>query len=99
MLRTITEYTDRQEEICRKNDSISPRLYEEYGVNRGLRDENGNGVLAGLTNISRIKSSEIVNGKKESCDGQLWYRGYRVEHLIGSLGPDELGFEKIAYCF
>ena len=83
--------------MCRKNDSIAPRLYEEYGVNRGLRDENGNGVLTVLTNISKIKSSEIVDGKKVSCDGQLWYRGYRVEDLINGLREDELGFEKIAY--
>lgn len=97
MLHTLTDYMKQQEEICRKNDNISPRLYDEYGVNRGLRDENGNGVLTGLTNISKIKSSEIRNGQKVSCDGQLWYRGYRVEHLIESLGEDEMGFEKVAY--
>ena len=85
MQKTLDEYTTGQEEICRKNDNISPRLFEEYGVNRGLRDEKGNGVLTGLTNISMIKSSEIQDGKKVSCDGQLWYRGYRVEHLIREL--------------
>lgn len=97
MIKKLSEYTKQQEAICRKNDSISPRLYEEYGVNTGLRDENGNGVLTGLTNISKIKSSEIVDGKKMSCDGQLWYRGYQVEDLIADLGEDELGFEKVAY--
>lgn len=97
MLQTITDYTKEQEAICRKNDNISPRLYEEYGVNRGLRDEKGKGVLTGLTNISKIKSSEIRNGQTVPCDGCLWYRGYRVEHLIEGLGEDELGFEKIAY--
>ena len=97
MMDLMNDYAKRQEEICRKNDNIAPRLYEEYGVNRGLRDENGNGVLTGLTNISKIKSSKIVDGKKVPCDGELWYRGYRVEDLIGSLGTEELGFEKIAY--
>ena len=91
-----TAYFGAQEAVCRKNDNIAPRLYEEYGVNKGLRDEKGNGVLAGLTNISKIVSSKIVDGKKESCDGELWYRGYRVEKLINDLG-DEMGFEKIAY--
>ena len=38
-----------------------------------------------------------MDGKKIPCDGQLWYRGYRVEDLIGSLGETELGYEKIAY--
>ena len=93
----LNDYTTRNEAVCRRNDTISPRLYEEYGVKKGLRDENGNGVLAGLTNISKITSSKIVDGKKVPCDGQLWYRGYRVEDLIGSLGETELGYEKIAY--
>ena len=96
-LTQLNDYTTRSEAVCRRNDTISPRLYEEYGVKKGLRDENGNGVLAGLTNISKIASSKIVDGKKVPCDGQLWYRGYRVEDLIGSLGETELGYEKIAY--
>ena len=96
-LTQLNNYTTRSEAVCRRNDTISPRLYEEYGVKKGLRDENGNGVLAGLTNISKITSSKIVDGKKVPCDGQLWYRGYRVEDLIGSLGETELGYEKIAY--
>lgn len=97
MKKSIEAYADRQEAVCRSNDSIDKRLYEEYGVNCGLRDENGNGVLTGLTNISKIVSSKIVDGKKVSCDGELWYRGYRVENLISRLGPLEMGFEKIAY--
>ena len=97
MTRSMEEYVSRQEGMCRKNDAIDRRLYDEYGVNCGLRDENGNGVLTGLTNISKIVSSKIVDGKKVSCDGELWYRGYRVENLINSLGPEEMGFEKIAY--
>lgn len=96
-LTQLNDYTIRSEAVCRRNDTISPRLYDEYGVKKGLRDENGNGVLAGLTNISKITSSKIVDGKKLPCDGQLWYRGYRVEDLIGSLGETELGYEKIAY--
>ena len=96
-LTQLNDYTIRSEAVCRRNDTISPRLYDEYGVKKGLRDENGNGVLAGLTNISKITSSKIVDGKKLPCDGQLWYRGYRVEDLIGTLGETELGYEKIAY--
>lgn len=97
MMNAIEDYVKKQEEICRKNDTIAPRLYDEYGVNCGLRDENGKGVLTGLTNISKIVSSKIIDGEKIPCDGELWYRGYRVEKLIGELGPEEMGFEKIAY--
>ncbi len=97
MTDKLCRYAADKALLCRKNDDISPRLYEEYGVKRGLRDENGNGVLAGLTNISKIVSSKILDGKKVSCDGELWYRGYRVEELIGGLSGEEMGYEKMAY--
>ena len=97
MMKQMNDYAVRKEQTCRRNDRISPRLFEEYGVNLGLRDENGNGVLTGLTNISRIVSSKVENGQKVSSDGQLWYRGYRVEDLIHGLGEYEMGFERIAY--
>ncbi|MDO4474870.1 MAG: citrate/2-methylcitrate synthase [Eubacteriales bacterium] len=93
----MNSFSAKAKAICLKNDSIAPRLYDEYGVNLGLRDENGNGVLTGLTRISRITSSSLVNGQKVPADGKLWYRGYEVQELIGSLGETELGFEKIAY--
>lgn len=93
----MSNFTENAQNICIKNDSVAPRLYEEYGINLGLRDENGKGVLTGLTNISKITSSEIVNGEKVSAEGKLWYRGYQVQDLIHSLEPNELGFEKIAY--
>ena len=93
----LNNYTTNKEEICRKNDKIAPELYIEHQVNKGLRDINGNGVVTGLTNISKIISSKTVDGEKVQCDGELWYRGYRVQDLINGLGEDEFGFEKIAY--
>lgn len=96
-IEQMNDYMAKEEEVCRRNDLIAPRLYEEYGVNLGLRDEKGNGVLTGLTKISKIISSKNVNGQKVPCDGELWYRGYKVQDLILSLDEQELGFEKIAY--
>ena len=96
-LNKLYDYIAEKEDVCRRNDTIAPELYNEYGVKRGLRDKNGNGVRAGLTNISKIVSSKMADGQKIPCDGELWYRGYRVEKLIGDLGPEELGFEKVAY--
>lgn len=93
----MNDYVRQLESVCIKNDNIAPRLFEEYGVNQGLRDENGKGILTGLTNISKIVSSKILHNQKVSCDGELWYRGYRVEDLIHNLGEKEFGFEKIAY--
>lgn len=93
----INNYAASKEGICRNNDTIAPELYIEHAVNKGLRDMNGNGVVTGLTNISKIVSSKIVDGEKVQCDGELWYRGYKVQDLINSIGEDEFGFEKIAY--
>ena len=96
-MKPLNEYMTELERSCRENDLIDRRLYEEYDINQGLRDEKGNGVLTGLTNISLIKSYEVKNGAKEPCDGELWYRGYRVEELIKGLCEDEMGYERIAY--
>lgn len=93
----IMKYTEKAQDICIKNDSISHRLYDEYGVNLGLRDEKGNGVLTGLTKISKIVASTVSNGEKIPAEGKLWYRGYQVQDLISLLGETELGFERIAY--
>ncbi|MCD8096774.1 MAG: citrate/2-methylcitrate synthase [Lachnospiraceae bacterium] len=87
----------RYESLCVKNDTISDHLFQEYGVNRGLRDVNGNGVLTGLTNISRIDSFKMVDGKKVPCEGRLWYRGYDVRELIQRIPEGYFGFERIAY--
>ena len=93
----INDYASEKKELCIANDSISDTLFKEYGVNRGLRDQNGNGVLTGLTNISKIVSFKSENGVRVPCDGQLWYRGYNVQNLIRELGETEFGFEKTAY--
>ncbi|MCD8241791.1 MAG: citrate/2-methylcitrate synthase [Lachnospiraceae bacterium] len=87
----------RYQSLCVKNDTISDHLFQEYGVNRGLRDVNGNGVLTGLTNISRIDSFKMEDGKKIPCEGRLWYRGYDVRDLIQRIPDGHFGFERIAY--
>ncbi|MBR6274462.1 MAG: citrate/2-methylcitrate synthase [Lachnospiraceae bacterium] len=92
----LVGYAEKNEGLCRKNDEVPKELYLKYNVNRGLRDLNGNGVITGLTHISKIKSFENVNGVKTPCDGELWYRGYNIRTIIEELG-DELGFEKVAY--
>ncbi len=92
----LVGYAKDKEKLCRVNDEVPKELYLKYNVNRGLRDLNGNGVVTGLTHISKIKSFENVNGVKTPCDGELWYRGYNIRTIIEELG-DELGFEKVAY--
>ena len=93
----LNNYAQGQVPTCQENNRIEKHLYDEYGVKKGLRDENGNGVLAGLTNISKINSFEYRDGEKCPCHGKLWYRGYRIEDLLQSLDADEMGYEKMAY--
>lgn len=95
--RDISIYAAKKQQMCITNDTISDNLFKEYGVNRGLRDVNGKGVLTGLTKISKIISFDESSGEKVPCDGELWYRGYNVKTLIRNLDEDEYGFEKTAY--
>ena len=67
---------------CEKNNAIEKELYTKYEVKRGLRDLNGKGVLAGLTNISDVCASKIVDGISVPCEGNLYYRGYNIKDLV-----------------
>lgn len=92
------EYAASKRELCVKNDTIPDSLFNEYGVNRGLRDVNGKGVPTGLTNISKIISfKENEDGTRTPCDGEFWYRGINVKDLVKSFAPDGFGFEKTTY--
>ena len=78
--------------------SIAPELYTQYDVKRGLRDLNGKGVLAGLTNISDVRATKIVNGEAVPAHGQLFYRGYNVEDLVRGFSKDNrFGFDEVTY--
>ena len=93
----VKEFAKNYESVCRAADNVDVNLYEEYGVKRGLRDQNGKGVLTGVTNISKIVSSKIVDGMEVHCDGQLWYRGYNVIEMVQDFGFKRFGFEEVAY--
>lgn len=96
-MEKITDYTQERENLCIENDMISKDLFREYGVNMGLRDINGNGVLTGLTNISEVSAFKSVDGKKVPCDGQLLYRGYDVKDLVQGSRGEKFIFEEAAY--
>lgn len=95
--KNILDYSTKQKDICLKNDNITENMYKKYSVNRGLRDINGKGILTGLTNISKITSMKNVDGVNVPVEGELWYRGYKVNSLIDEIKPGEFGFEKVAY--
>ena len=85
-------------EIALHNSQIDPDDYVKYDVKRGLRDLNGKGVLAGLTEVSEIVAKKVVDGKEIPCDGKLYYRGIDVEELVaGTLADKRFGFEESVY--
>lgn len=101
LAKTLFEVTPKIKQLadlCEKNNAIDRELYTQYDVKRGLRDLNGKGVLAGLTNISDVCAKKIVNGEEVPCAGNLYYRGYNIKDLVsGFLTDDHFGFEEITY--
>ena len=90
--------TDKYAKMCGENDTVEQNLFAEYGVKRGLRDINGKGVLTGITNISRVESTQIIDGKSVPCPGRLFYRGYNIKDLVnGFISENRFGFEETAY--
>ena len=84
--------------LSMEHGQIPSGLYDQYHVLRGLRDVNGKGVLAGLTDISTITSSKEVDGKMVPCDGELRYRGYDIHDLVdGFVAEQRFGYEEVAY--
>lgn len=77
---------------------IPSELYTKFKVNRGLRDLNGNGVLAGLTNISQVTAKKMVDGVEMPMEGKLYYQGIDVQEIVdGFLAEDRFGFEETIY--
>ena len=90
----ITPELQHYAELCGQN-VIDRELYEKFKVNRGLRDLNGKGILTGLTEISEVNGT---GPSGEPMEGQLFYRGYRIEDLIrGAVGEQRFGFEETVY--
>lgn len=97
VIKGLDNYVVNKKDLCDKNDSIDRSLFAKYGVKRGLRDEKGQGVLTGLTNISHLGGSKMVDGVKEPTEGFLLYRGYDIVDLVqGAIGKRFI-FEEAAY--
>ena len=91
----FSNITDEIAELAEKSVEgykIDPALYTQYDVKRGLRDINGKGVVAGLTNISTIQVDP------DTGDGKLYYRGIDVEDIVaGFIKEKRFGFEETVY--
>ena len=81
-----------------KVNAIDPSHFSHYEVKRGLRNPDGTGVIAGITNISNVHGYVISDGKKVPDEGQLRYRGYDIYSLLQDDSSDRrFAFEEIAY--
>ena len=91
--------------VCKLSDEmknatkIDAELFKRLDVKRGLRNEDGTGVLAGLTNIGDVVGYERdENGNLIPIDGRLYYRGYEVSDLANTaMNEGRFGFEEVAY--
>ncbi|MCH4185169.1 MAG: citrate synthase, partial [Eggerthellaceae bacterium] len=79
-------------------NSIDPAFYETYDVKRGLRNANGSGVVAGITNISNVHGYIMSDCDKRPDEGRLTLRGYNIYDLIGTDGPERrYNYEEVVY--
>ena len=84
--------------LCVETSQIDTALYQKYDVKRGLRDINGQGVLAGLTEIGEICAYDMKDGKMAPCEGRLYYRGCEIRDLVnGFVTEKRFGCEEITY--
>ncbi len=95
----VNGYIKELAEISTKNNHIEPEMYIKHDVKRGLRDINGNGVVAGLTEISVVNWKKVdENGNESLCDGELYYRGININEIVnGFLADGRAGFEETVY--
>ena len=82
----------------KKNNSIRPSDFERYHVKRGLRNEDGTGVMAGLTRICSVEGYYILDGEKVAKEGKLSYRGYDINNIVENcVAENRFGFEEVVW--
>ena len=94
----VTPQIEQLADKCVSHSTLDLDLFGKYDVKRGLRDINGKGVLAGLTQVSNVQATKMVDGKSVPCAGKLEYRGYDIKDLTRGVMEDQrFGFEEITY--
>ena len=89
------------ESLCeeyRAHNRIPAELFDKYQVKRGLRNPDGTGVVAGLTNISNVHGYIIEDEEKTPDEGRLIYRGIDLRELVeGCARDNRFGFEEVEW--
>lgn len=87
--------------ICdtfKEYNTIDTDLYSNYSVARGLRNADGTGVVAGLTQICNVHGYVMDEGEKAPVEGSLSYRGIDINDLIdGCIKENRYGYEEAAW--
>ena len=77
---------------------IDNSLFTSFNVKRGLRNEDGTGVLVGLTKIGNVVGYEKTEEGLKPIPGKLFYRGYDLDDIVHALLKEKrFGFEEVAY--
>lgn len=93
-----TEQVENLAKLCKTTPTFSEEVYREKQVKRGLRDIDGTGVIAGLTDISDVIAKKVVDGEKVPCPGELYYRSINVKDIIAGYDDESCsGFEEVVY--
>ena len=78
--------------------AIDPSLPGKFGVKRGLRNSDGSGVVAGITNVCCVHGYVISECDKQPIEGELIYRGYNIRDIVNDvLSSGRYGYEEVAY--
>lgn len=89
---------ERLSALVENRNRIDPALYGRYNVKRGLRNDDGTGVLVGLTEIGEVYSYIIDEGERIPVEGRLFYRGIEISDIVHGFYDDKrFGFEETAF--
>ena len=90
-------YINELAKVASHKAKIEPELYGKYNVKRGLRNNDGTGVLVGLTEVGEVMSYFMDDGDRVPVDGRLYYQGYEVTDLVNGFYKKRFGYEEIAF--
>ena len=77
---------------------VPQEAFENFRVKRGLREMDGTGVMAGVTNIGNAHGYMVYEGERVADEGKLEYRGFNMSSIVdGVSAENRYGFEECAY--
>ncbi|MDR0951591.1 MAG: citrate synthase [Oscillospiraceae bacterium] len=95
---TLDGYVNNLCEDIKRAYTIDPAQYKNHAIKRGLRNEDGTGVMVGVTSIGSVQGYYMQDGERVPIPGKLYYRGINIEDLVTkNARADTFGYEEVAY--